>query len=391
MRHFAHLAEADQRRLFAVLPQAFDYCTDASRLAVALGATLYMPGNRPALADDLDRAAVRGVLSVVLCLEDAIADGDVAVAQGNVVNHLRAFDGRRRGVRDDGPLIFVRVRRPDQITAMVESLGSAAGVLCGFVLPKFTDLAGLAFLDAMDDAATASGLRLFAMPVVESAEVIHRESRVETLTAIRTVLQKRRESVLAVRVGATDLCAAYGIRRSQELTIYDVRVVAETIADIVNVLGRADGSGHVVTGPVWEYFSHQQRLFKPRLRESLFESNGAAPLRHNLISSDMEGLFREVVLDKANGLTGKTIIHPSHAAAVHALMVVTAEEYVDATDVVAADGRGGGVCASSYRNKMNESGPHRAWAERTLRRADAFGVAAEGVSVVDLLIAGTPA
>lgn len=49
---------------------------------------------------------------------------------------------------------------------------------------------------------------------------------------------------------------------------------------------------------------------------------------------------------------------------------------------------GGGVRASNYRNKMNEAKPHRAWAERTVRRAAVFGVAAEGISFVDLLAAG---
>ena len=40
---------------------------------------------------------------------------------------------------------------------------------------------------------------------------------------------------------------------------------------------------------------------------------------------------------------------------------------------------------------MNEAKPHRAWAERTLQRAEAFGVAAEDVSFVDLLAASTVA
>jgi citrate lyase beta subunit len=392
MRHFAHLPESDRRRLFAVAPCEFGRGADVATLAVALGATLYMPGSRPTLADDLDRTAARGGLSVVICLEDAVADGDVEAAQRNAVGQLRVFAERRHGAPDEGPLVFVRVRRPEQITGIVAQLGPAAGVLSGFVLPKFTDLTGVAFLDAIEEAATASGVRLLAMPVLESAEVIHRESRIEVLTAVRAVLDKRRDSVLAVRIGATDLCAAYGIRRGQEITIYDVRVVADAIADIVNVLGRADDSGHVVTGAVWEYFSQQQRLFKPRLRESLFSSREAAGLRRDMITSDTEGLLREVVLDKANGLTGKTVIHPSHVPAVHALMVVSAEEYADASDVVRADGRGGGgVCASSYHNKMNESKPHRAWAERTLRRATAFGVAADDVGVVDLLMAGRPA
>ena len=64
------------------------------------------------------------------------------------------------------------------------------------------------------------------------------------------------------------------------------------------------------------------------------------------------------------------------------------EEYADACDILGADMAGGGVRASSYRNKMNEARPHRAWAERTMRRARVFGVAAEDVSFVDLLAAG---
>jgi citrate lyase beta subunit len=101
----------------------------------------------------------------------------------------------------------------------------------------------------------------------------------------------------------------------------------------------------------------------------------------------LEGLMREVRLDLANGLTGKTVIHPAHVAAVHALSVVTHEEYCDATDILAA-GTGeisGGVLTSRYANKMNEARPHRAWAERLLLRAQVFGVAAEGITIVDLL------
>ena len=100
--------------------------------------------------------------------------------------------------------------------------------------------------------------------------------------------------------------------------------------------------------------------------------------------TDLDGLIREVELDRANGLTGKTVIHPSHVAAVHALSVVSHEEYTDACDVLAEGGRGG-ASASTFGNKMNESKPHAAWAHRTLLRAGVFGVVREGVSFVDLL------
>jgi citrate lyase beta subunit len=106
-----------------------------------------------------------------------------------------------------------------------------------------------------------------------------------------------------------------------------------------------------------------------------------------LIARDLDGLIREVLLDQANGLIGKTVIHPSHVAAVHALSVVTAEEFRDAADILAMNGAGG-VAASRSGNKMNESKPHAAWARRTLRRAEVFGVARSGISFVDLLAAG---
>lgn len=387
MQHFHHLPADERSRLFSRPPQPFSRHGDKDVLAVALGATLYMPATRPALVDDLLRQGAQGVLSSVVCLEDAIADHELLGAEANVVAQLA------RAASDDGlderfPLTFVRVRHPDQIPLVVAGLGDHAELLSGFVLPKFTAVTGPAYLEALGLARAATGLPLLAMPVIESPEVIHRESRVRTLLALAELLDEHRDVVLAVRLGATDLSAAYGVRRGRDLTIYDVRLVCEVITDVVNVLGRADGTGHVVTGPVWEYFHGADRLFKPQLRETPFTEHDAPDLRDELLVRDLDGLIREVVLDKANGLTGKTVIHPTHVAAVHALSVVTHEEYTDACDILGSALAGGGVRASSYRNKMNEGRPHRAWAERTLRRADLFGVAREDVTFVDLLAAG---
>lgn len=380
MRHFDFLEPAERSRLFHLEPAEFDRHGDASVLAAALGATLYSPATRPALADDIAGRAAAGVLSCVVCLEDAIADEDVADAERNVVVQLSQY--ATRGL--DAPLIFVRVREAAQIPLIAARLGDQVGVLSGFVLPKFTR-ASAGSLDAVADAAATYGVRLFAMPVLESPSVIHRENRTEELAAIRDLLDRYRDIVLAVRIGATDLSSAYGLRRSRDLTIYDVQVVAQAIADAVNILGRADGSGFVLTGPAWEYFSGTERLFKPQLRETPFVDPEERALRAELITGDLDGLIREVALDKANGLTGKTVIHPSHVAAVHALSVVTHEEYSDAVDILNAQRVGGGARASGYRNKMNESKPHRAWADRIMTRAHVFGVARKDISFVDLL------
>jgi citrate lyase beta subunit len=382
MRHFDFLSSSERVRLFHREPQAFSARADVAILAVALGATLYSPATRPRLSADIAKRAGQGVMSSVLCLEDAIADEEVDAAERNVIAALRAY----ASTGAQSPLLFVRVRTPKQIPMIVAGLGDDIDVLSGFVLPKFTRANGGAYLDAVYDATLASGRRLLAMPVLESAEIMYAETRLPELLGIRDLLDQHRGNILAVRIGATDFSSAYGVRRSRDLSVYDVRILADVIADVVNIMGRVDGSGYVVTGPVWEYFSGTERIFKPQLRESPFIRHADRELRTELIAKDMDGLIREIALDKANGLTGKTVIHPTHVAAVHALSVVTHEEYCDAADILATSG--GGAKASTYGNKMNESKPHSAWARRIMDRAHVFGVARETTSFVALLDAG---
>jgi citrate lyase beta subunit len=397
VRHFGHLSASDTESLFERPPEQFHRHSDSALLSVALGATLYMPADRPSLAADITKQAAAGVTSVVACLEDAIADEQVAYAEDNLVDALRILHAGLdegsgcvvTGAGADLPLLFVRVRHASQIGALVERLGPAVAVLDGFVLPKFTAAGGAAYLQALDDADRAAGTSLRAMPVLESGAVLYAETRVEELTRLRELLHRHRHRILAVRLGATDLCGLYGLRRSPELSIYDIKVVSDLIADVVNVLGRADGTGFTVTGPVWEYYARPERIFKPQLRRSPFDEHNEPELRGKLMSRAIDGLIREVQLDKANGLTGKTAIHPGHVAVVNALSVVSFEEHRDASDVVYA-GRASGVMASGHRNKMNEIRPHAAWARATMRRAEVFGVAADGVSFVDLLAASLP-
>ncbi|MGW5200683.1 HpcH/HpaI aldolase/citrate lyase family protein [Streptomyces spiralis] len=388
MRHFRHLAPEVRQRLFHREPVEFTADSPARLLSAALGATLYSPATRPRLADDILKQAARGVVSMVLCLEDSIGDADVEHGEENLVRQFAELAARPAGA--DLPLLFIRVRAADQIPDLVRRLGPSVRLLSGFVLPKFTGERGLPFLEALQAAETASGRRLFAMPVLESPELLYRESRVDTLEGILRVVDKYRDRVLALRLGVTDFCSSYGLRRAPDMTAYDVQVVASVIADVVNMLGRADGTGFTVTGPVWEYFRAQERMFKPQLRQSPFLEVQAVELRARLIEHAMDGLLREISLDQANGLLGKTCIHPSHVLPVHALSVVSHEEFSDAQDILRPERGGGGVLRSAYTNKMNEVKPHRAWAERTLLRAEVFGVAKEDVGFVELLAAGIP-
>jgi citrate lyase beta subunit len=391
VQHFGYLSAAETAALFEVPPEEFDRASGTELLSVALGATLYMPADRPALAADIVKQAAAGVTSVTVCLEDSIPDAGLPAAVDNLVDALTAV---HHDAHDDAghrtlPLLFVRVRAPEQIGEVVGRLGPAVAVLAGFVLPKFTAASGTAYLHALDLADRAAGTELLAMPVIESGAILYAETRVDELTRLRALLHRDRRRILAVRLGATDLCALFGLRRSPDLSIYDVKVISSLIADVVNVLGRADDTGFTVTGPVWEHYGAAERILKPLLRQSPFDAHGERELRGRLVSRAIDGLIREVQLDAANGLQGKTCIHPSHVAVVNALSVVSAEDHRDAGDVLSI-GEGGGVRASGHRNKMNEARPHTAWARRTMLRSRVFGVAAENVSFVDLLAASLP-
>ena len=118
------------------------------------------------------------------------------------------------------------------------------------------------------------------------------------------------------------------------------------------------------------FFQHT----KIDIKESLLK-------RESIVNDAVDGLMRELILDKANGFVGKTIIHPSHINYVNGMLAVTREEYEDALQVLNTSG---GVIKSSRGNKMNEIGPHRRWAERLVARAKAYGVIESEASYLQL-------
>ena len=95
--------------------------------------------------------------------------------------------------------------------------------------------------------------------------------------------------------------------------------------------------------------------------------------RGRILNDAIDGLLREIVLDKVNGFIGKTVIHPSHLRYVNTMQAVTMEEYKDAKQIMNANN---GVMKSENQNKMNETNPHRNWAKRIVSKSRAFGVIA---------------
>lgn len=380
--HFSFLTPSQRREIFFQEPVPFRHDGDRERLSESLGATLYTPANHPDVGKRLSQALSNGSTSAVVCLEDAVPDAELEAAESNLVAQLTelADAGDHIGV----PLVFLRVRTGAQVGDLVRRLGRGARLLTGFVLPKFTAANGDEWLDAVAAAGEFGGNRLYAMPVLEGPEVLYPEHRHAELAGVSALLAARQDLLLNVRIGGTDLCGLLGLRRASDETIYDLAPLRDCIGDIVTAFSRERGR-HVISGPVWEYFTPRPRIWKPQLRQGLFERYEAtgSDLRRRLIGRHLDGLIAEVLLDRAHGLVGKTVIHPTHVRAVNALSVVDYEELVDAHQVL--DGQDGGVSASDYGNKMNERKPHRLWAERVLRRATAFGVYREDMSFVEIL------
>lgn len=383
MRHFAHLDDEVRARIFRRPPEGVDLDGPRDRIALALGGTLYMPATRPDLLADLRRCVAQGVTSVVWCLEDAIEHAAVPDAERAVVRALTRLD---RDPLANAPLVFVRVRDEQQISRLVAALGPAVRRLAGVSLPKADLERAEPMLAAVREASVDLERPLYAMPILESDRIAFNETRRHELPRLARLFDLYDEHVLCVRVGGTDLSGVFGLRRDRDTTIWDLAVVRDAVADIVNQFVRH--GDRVVSGAVWEHVSGQ-RLFKPQLRNTPFEQQGASTLRGRLVRDHVDGLLREVSLDRANGLLGKTVIHPTHAPIVNALLTVHRDEWDDACAVLERASAGGVL--PSAGGGMNEVGPHRRWAEGVVARADVYGVLAEDAALVDLLAQGQEA
>ncbi|AIQ21689.1 HpcH/HpaI aldolase/citrate lyase family protein [Acinetobacter sp. CUI P1] len=368
--------------------------TSKDLLAHAVGAALYMPATRASVPEDILKLKSAGLVTVIIDLEDAIGDNEVDHAEESLIQHLiflAAYEENEPSGSDSLPLLFIRVRNPEQLRQLIFRLGSLVTMLTGFVFPKFSVDNGIQYFEAIADynrTRSYSDPVLYGMPILESAPIIYRESRVDSLLSIRNLLGNYREYVLNVRIGATDFSSLFGLRRSPDISIYDLTPIRDCISDIINIFGRVE-EGYVISGPVWEYFANKgHRVLRPQLRQTPFEDTygkNGRDMRNSYISSSMDGLIREVILDKENGILGKTIIHPSHLRPVQAMYTVMHEEYVDACSIVESNDGSLGVFKSQYSNKMNEIKPHLNWAKRILLRSQIYGVLHEQQHFVGLL------
>ncbi|TVY03270.1 HpcH/HpaI aldolase/citrate lyase family protein [Cohnella terricola] len=392
MRYFDYLTPEQENDIFHYRPTEFSNRDDKELLAYAVGAALYMPATRPAIAENIMNRKIKGLVSLVIDLEDAVADNQVHLAEQNLretLDKLQTYLDSGRLYPPSLPLIFVRVRSVQQFEKLLRLLEGRLNLLTGFAFPKFTAESGEAYfrmLEAHNQEAGPEEPILYGMPILETPDVIYRESRLSALLGIRQLLLRYRPYVLNVRIGATDFSSIFGLRRNPDMTIYDIGVIRDCVTDIINIFGREE-SRFVISGPVWEYF-RSDRVLKPQLRMTPFQEmmgKDGLRLRMSYLDGSVDGLLREVSYDKENGIVGKTIIHPSHLQPVQSLYVVTHEEYIDAISIIENSHGDFGVMKSRYENKMNEIKPHMNWSRRILNRSKIFGVLHEKHNFTSLL------
>jgi len=363
-------------------PCVFNKFTEKSLLQYCLGGTLYMPGTKMIIQKILDNQ-MDNVASIVMDFEDAIKENDLSPAESNVLEHLDQIqDAIENGSLsiDNVPLIFIRVRNTDQFRSFAKKINPRqASVLSGFVFPKFYSSNALDYLEQLAALNELLGVSLYGMPILEGRTIAYRETRTQELSDLRIIIEPFKHLILNIRVGGTDFSSIFAVRRGINSSVYDILTVRDCLSDILNFFSR-DTSDYTVSAPVWEYFlAYKKDDLKHLLEEDIHHSLLS---RTPILNPAIDGLLREVLLDKANGFVGKTIIHPSHIKFVNAMQAVTREEYEDAEQIM---GTSGGVIKSNKANKMNEINPHRNWARKVLNRAAAYGVVEDETSYLKLI------
>lgn len=283
-----------------------------------LGASLYMPAHRLDLMDCANGEKLHGLRSMIFCTEDAIAHTEVD-------SSLRHLGLCLQGFRDTDRFRFIRARNPD-ILARLLMLPNIEKI-DGFVLPKFNESNFHAYFDQLQ------GTNFKVMPTLESKDVFDAGA----MTELRQALAQNDifARLLMIRIGGNDLMNILGIRRPRAMTLYQTPL-GHVIAQLVTIF---KPYGFTLSAPVFEYLD------------------------------DTATLQKEIQLDLAHGLIGKTAIHPSQVPVIEAMYSVDREDYDMALSVT----KSSSPAVFKMYNAMCEVSTHKKWAEGIVERRLFYG------------------
>ena len=285
-----------------------------------LGAPLYMPGNRRDILEIANGEKYPWLRAMIFCTEDAVLQADVDSCVRHLGLCLQGFKNTTQQYR------FIRVRNPDVLGRLLAL--PDIDKIDGFVLPKFTEDVFNDYLDQLRDTTFK------VMPTLETKEVFN----VNAMTNLcQGLLQSdMAENVLMLRIGGNDLMNLLGLRRERASTIYETPL-GHIIAQLVTIF---KPYGFSLSAPVFEYLD------------------------------DPHTLLREMKMDLAYGLIGKTAIHPTQGPMIEEAFKVNIEDYEMALSLSDLDA----PAVFRMHDAMCEVATHQQWATQILSRQQCYGL-----------------
>ncbi|MCK9620047.1 MAG: HpcH/HpaI aldolase/citrate lyase family protein [Methylobacter sp.] len=284
-----------------------------------LGASLYMPAHRHDLMDCANGEKLQSLRSMIFCTEDAVSHTEVD-------SSLRHLGLCLQGFRDTPTRFrFIRARNPEILARLLE-LPDIEKV-DGFVLPKFNETNFHAYFDQL------RGTAFKVMPTLETPDVFD----VGAMKELRQGLLQDDifARILMLRVGGNDLMNLLGIRRPRNMTLYETPL-GLVIAQLVTVF---NPYGFSLAAPVFEYLD------------------------------DAVTLQKEIRLDLAHGLIGKTAIHPTQVPVIEAMYSVDSEDY----EMALALNQSSSPAVFRMHDAMCEVATHKEWGQGIIDRQRYYG------------------
>lgn len=325
-------------------------------LQYAVGALLYAPADHEGMIQSIYHNAIPDLKSVAFCLEDTIQDHYLIEAEQKLIQHMTfLYDAVKSGKLQQKrlPLIFIRIRTPQQMINLFERLQHCQKILTGFILPKFDSKNKEEYKNATLLINKNANAIKYIMPTLESPSILKKETRQTELQEIKKTLDSIKKYVLNIRIGGNDFCNVYGLRRNPYQSIYDILVMHDVLSDISSVFL----SDYVISGVVWEYFHGET----------------------DKTEQWKIGLQKELEKDKLNGFVGKTAIHPSQLSVIQKAYQVPSGDYEDAKEILNWQQTTRAVAKSAAYARMNESKVHQKWAEKMIALAHIYGVKKEEI------------
>jgi len=281
-----------------------------------MGATLYVPATHKHLFNVVIDNIYPHLKSVVICLEDSIAEDEVQDAMIRVEELLKIYQRKEL-------LVFLRPRNIENLKKILELKHIKR--VDGFVLPKIT----------VNNLPTYLHLLInkdfHLMPTLETIDVFN----FNNLTIIRNMLDPFKDEIICIRVGGEDILNILHIRRTTTKTIYEYMPFNLIYSTIINI-------------------------FKP------CKYQVSAPVFNSFKESDI--LIKELAEDTALGIFNKTIINPSQIDIIHNAYKVLNNDYIIAKELLNTT-----QAIISYNGSMYEKSTHLNWAKNIIRRENIYG------------------